>query len=489
MSAKLKATSALTVIVAAAGLTACGGDSNSGSRVNVPSTYQFDSKFEIGESSVSYSGQIARQVLISELNYEINTRLQQRVDASEFTADANTATSEALAILNSYYADGTDVLDSNALLTVPGNALQQTFGAISLDKKLQDKVAGNDSSTDHKDWDNGGFVGWTAASPDALVGQWFQLIAENTSDAVMGSARSVDFTGTGSGTGAVTLKIYQTEDGLDLKQLVQKFLLGAVNFSQGTDDYLDDATAAKGLLTSNAAPSGDGSPYSTLEHQFDEGFGYFGAAINYNDYTDEEIAGSGGRVEFEDGYNDFDEDGMIDLLSEFNFGHSTNAAKRDIGSTTGTDFTKATFDAFLTGRALISKTAGRELTELEASALATQRDIIVENWEKAISATVVHYINDVLADMDRFGTVDYSYSDHIKHWAEMKGFALGLQFNPRSPLNEGTLFADFHALVGERPVLPDAASQDITDYRQALLDARDLLEAAYGFAEADVANW
>lgn len=121
--------------------------------------------------------------------------------------------------------------------------------------------------------------------------------------------------------------------------------------------------------------------------------------------------------------------------------------------------------------------------------MATQRDIIVENWEKAISATVVHYINDVLADMDKFGTVDYSYADHIKHWAEMKGFALGLQFNPRSPLNEGTLFADFHALVGERPVLPDAAAQDISDYEQALLDARDLLESAYGFADADVANW
>lgn len=489
MSVKLKATSALAVMIAAAGLTACGGDSNSGTRVNVPSTYQFDSKFVEGESSVSYSGQIARQVLISELNYEINTGLQQRVGAGEFTADDATATTEALAILNEYYAGGTSALDANALQTVPGNALQQTFGAVSSDKKLQDKIAGNDSSTDHKDWDGGAFVGWTAASPDALIGEWFGTIAENTATAAAGTQRTVDFSGIGSGTGAVTLKIYQTEDGLDLKQLVQKFLLGAVNFSQGTDDYLDDATAAKGLLTSNAGPSGVDSPYSTLEHQFDEGFGYFGAAINYNDYTDEEIAGSGGRVDFADGYNDFDEDGLIDLLSEFNFGHSTNAAKRDIGSTTGTDFSKAAFDAFLTGRAIISKTAGRELTESEASALATQRDIIVENWEKAISATVVHYINDVLADMDKFGTVDYSYADHIKHWAEMKGFALGLQFNPRSPLNEGTLFADFHALVGERPVLPDAAAQDISDYEQALLDARDLLESAYGFANADVVNW
>ena len=128
MSVKLKATSALAVMIAAAGLTACGGDSNSGTRVNVPSTYQFDSKFVEGESSVSYSGQIARQVLISELNYEINTGLQDRVDGLEFGGtNAEDDADLALQILNSYYSGGTSVLDANALQTVPGNALQQTY--------------------------------------------------------------------------------------------------------------------------------------------------------------------------------------------------------------------------------------------------------------------------------------------------------------------------------------------------------------------------
>ena len=36
------------------------------------------------------------------------------------------------------------------------------------------------------------------------------------------------------------LPVHITAEGLDLQQLTQKFLLGAVNFSQGTDDYLDD---------------------------------------------------------------------------------------------------------------------------------------------------------------------------------------------------------------------------------------------------------
>ena len=69
---------------------------------------------------------------------------------------------------------------------------------------------------------------------------------------------------------------------------------GAVGFSQGADDYLDDDTEGKGLLADHTAAD-EGKPYTALEHAWDEGFGYFGGARNYLLYTDEEIAGEGGR--------------------------------------------------------------------------------------------------------------------------------------------------------------------------------------------------
>ena len=50
---------------------------------------------------------------------------------------------------------------------------------------------------------------------------------------------------------------------------------------------------------------------------------------------------------------------------------------------------------------------GAELTELtddQIAELQVYRDQAVGAWEKAISATVVHYINDVLQDMNKFGT-------------------------------------------------------------------------------------
>ena len=126
------------------------------------------------------------------------------------------------------------------------------------------------------------------------------------------------------------------------------------------------------------------------------------------DYTDEEIAGKGGRSDRENGYHDSDGSGTIDLDAEFNFGNSTNAAKRDLGSESGTDFTRGAFEAFLNGRAIINNAVGSELTEAEMEALKAQRDVAVENWEKAVAATVVHYINDTLGDMDDFGPSDYS---------------------------------------------------------------------------------
>jgi hypothetical protein len=115
----------------------------------------------------------------------------------------------------------------------------------------------------------------------------------------------------------------------------------------------------------------------------------------------------------------------------------------------------------------------------------------VTTWEKCIAATVVHYINDTLSDMEKFGTAEYSFEDHAKHWSELKGFSLGLQFNPKSPMNEGTRFVDFHALIADAPVLPDdAGGQTAIDaYKTDLTAARDVIQQAYGFSQANVDGW
>jgi len=279
------------------------------------------------------------------------------------------------------------------------------------------------------------------------------------------------------------LAVHQTEDGLDLQQLTQKFLHGAVSFSQAADDYLDDSTPDKGLLTPNER-DGD-KPFTSLEHAWDEGFGYFGAARDYLEYTDEEIAGKGGRDGWAKGYHDTDGDGTIDLVAEYNWGASTNAAKRDLGSASGTDFTTETFEAFWRGREIIDNAPEGTLSEGALVDLKEQRDIAMAGWEKALAATVVHYINETIEATEALGSDDYDFGKHTKGWSEMKGFALAFQFNPSSPLSLKE-FADLHALLRDAPELDET---DVASYVKDLLAARAMLADAYEFDSADVEAW
>jgi hypothetical protein len=284
-----------------------------------------------------------------------------------------------------------------------------------------------------------------------------------------------------SGPGGVEIsKYFVTPKGQDLQQLVQKFLLGAVTYSQGADDYLDDAS----LEESGNVEAEEGKPYTKLEHHWDEGFGYFGAARDYGDYTDDEIAAADGRDDYQ-GYHDTNGDGAIDLTSEYNFGHSQNAAKRDRGSAESakTDFTKGAWDAFLTGRAIIASAKGA-LSATQMADLKAQRDAAIANWELAIAASALHYVNEVLADMSK-SEADYVFLDHAKHWSELKGFALSLQFNPRKKLSDAQ-FATLHEKLGIAPALPGDANFD--DYKAGLIDARQILADAYGVAAANIGD-
>ncbi len=68
----------------------------------------------------------------------------------------------------------------------------------------------------------------------------------------------------------------------------------------------------------------------------------------------------------------------------------------------------------------------------------------------------------------------------------MKSFALMLQFNPRKAISDAD-FDQLHGLIGIAPVLPGEDGFDA--YDDDLLAARDIIRDAYGFSEANVANW
>ena len=436
--------------------------------VAVPESYRFTSRFEDADS-VSYSGQVLRQVLISDLKAHVGgmtDRLNGTDGAAWFPVGG-----EVTAELEFYFAfdSATSGAIDHGITTTPA-PLQTTYDDVSIGKDLVGKLAGNDPTGQHTDWSTG-FAGWGAVgdtTPEDLVRAWF---AELDAAAVAWSLGDVALDPKGSPVAAV----YVTAQGRDLQQLLQKFLDVAIAFSQGADDYLDDDLDGKGLRSDHSTAE-DGAPYTALEHAWDEGFGYFGATRDYGAWTDEAIAAGGGS-------DTVVADGAIDLTSEWLRGHAVNAGKRDVGAVTPTDFTQQAWDAFLAGRALLASTTGA-LSDANASALAAQRDLALDAWERAIAATVVHYINALLQDLATYPNEDFG--DVAKHWSEMKGFALGLQFNRRSPLADD--FVALHALLGDAPVLSSAAPADVSAWADDLLDARDLMAAAYSFDPANLGD-
>ena len=490
--------------------------------IEVPETYNFDSRFEEGKSALSYSGQTARQVLLSDLKGEFS-RIASELNDNSFAPAAG----ETKARLDFFFRfDGETSGDLNHKLATNPAPVQTTYNEISTNKNLVGKLAGNDSVTDYKDWSTS-FEGWPITGPGCYNMAEHRCLpgvnaeADCTTPGTMWVADGcstdqrhtpetfvdalfdmVDAAAVARVAGNIPLdpggneiaNVFVTPQGHDIQQILAKFIGMAVGFSQGADDYLDDDTEGKGLMASNAQYVKDGvpKPYSALGHAWDEGFGYFGAARDYLAYTDDEIAGKGGREDWQ-GHHDTNGDSKIDLKSEKNFLHSVNCAKRDRGSAESakTDFTKDAMDHFLAGRTLILN-AGDTLTEAEMTQLKAHRDTIVSTWEKCVAATALHYINDTLQDMAKFGTDNYNFASHAKHWGELKGFALGLQFNPKSPLNETvagedhSYFSKLHKLLGTAPALP--GSRDPEGYKVKLRDARSLLAERYGFAAANIGD-
>ena len=440
-------------------------------------------------SSVSYSGQTARQMLISAMKAEIGG----------LTEDIGMA--DAVRARLNFYMTGDGVDDTPHGFTVAGGEPVipgPTYGDVSTGKNLGSKTAGQDKAEHVL---GGEFFGWDAldagSMPIDLVNHYIdRLVAEATDGAT-------PLIATVNGQVAVD-GVYIDAHGRDYQQLVQKFLGGAVAFSQGTADYL--STKWGDYLTTI-----DGKDYTGAEHKFDEAFGYYGAARDINDYTDDEAAAKGGRDGWAMGYHDTNADGSIDLRAEFVFGHAQNCAKRDRGSNGATDYSKEAVDAFLIGRQILGNAAlSGSLSDAELVALHNQIDVAAKTWEKCIAATVVHYINDTIGDMGAYVAPNFAdlanFKNVAKHWGEMKGFALGLQFSPFSPFRDGSVegitvdsLKRVLSLMGDAPVLADGSQAGVapTDGAQAaidayiddLMEARDILEMAYGFDPAVVAGW
>ncbi|MCY4212419.1 MAG: DUF4856 domain-containing protein [Gammaproteobacteria bacterium] len=461
----------------------------------VATTYTFPSAFDSGDS-VSYTGQTTRHMLMLGL-----------VRASAGLTERPGEEAEVRAELQ-FFMTGEGANETPHGFTVSGGEPVipgPNYGDISANKTLTGKIAGGDGAgggeTSRLIDDD--FFGWQDGMDDTplpieLVNFYIDRLAAEATDGVTPSVSTTADPAVSIGTASVDAV------GRDYRQLLQKFLSGAVSLSQGTNDYFQNN------WPNSLAQEGDKN-YTAAEHDFDEAFGYYGAARNQNEYTDDEAAAKGGREGWGGGYHDSDGDGSIDVRSEVVLGHAQNCAKRDRGSDGATNFSKEAMDAFLLGRQILSNASiAGAITDEALEALRGQIQIAAKVWEQCVAATVVHYINDVTSDMGDFEGTSFADLDNFlnlaKHWGEMKGFALALQFSPFSPFRDGSV-ADIDlddlrqalSLMGDAPVLADGSQngmppsgtpqEAVAGYIADLATARDILQQAYEFDPEVVAGW
>ena len=394
-------------------------------KITEPATYTFNSRFADGVSSVSYSGQVVRNLLINDIKTQMGTDAGTKNPATLVSMMANDNADRA-------------ILSASGMTTV-----QTKYHDIST-SHLNDRLTAVASYT----------IPGYDANAGALVNGWVQETVAN------GKTRAT---------------------GIRLDQMTQKTLWGAISYWQATSKYMskipgDDNTVAV-----------EGKSYTAMEHHWDESFGYFGAALDYNTgYTDDNDRKSSP-------YFDSNSDGKIDFKTEYNVGWAVTAAKRDLctGCDSGLDFTKTIFDAYIKGRTMI-------VNQEPLAQILEQRDLIMATWEKVVAAVTIHYINDVIDDIDAIiaagdATVTPASSataDYENHWGEMRGYANGLLYNDFKKIATDNLNR-LYVVMGTVPVYPTGGSFAAMQTYQGQLkgEAKAILKASYGFSDANMDSW
>ena len=359
-------------------------------------------------NSVSYTGQIARHVIHDSLK-----KLAGRGDGG-----SNAASLEAE--MMSYFKGS----DKNKAIIAPAdkgdfNIKQQTLNEISKGKNLSGKTY------------KGMVNGW----PGQMTGP--EVIESMIKHA------------------AQTKGGFDPTTGYNYPQLISKFTMGAVSYNQAVNNYLAGKLSADNKP--NSKPYKEGAYYTGKEHSWDEAFGYWGAAAhslnlsakqNYDVAKMKDLSAA-----------DANGDGLVDLKSEYNFGHSYYAASFDKSGKT--NYFNTVTQAFIDGRKIIANAKGENLTDAERSELVRLAEVIGTNWEKVIAEAVFKYAGSVYkdidalkADMDAGKDTSKTFAKYGKHWGELKGFALALQTGKR---NLGETAVKLNRLTGFGPVLLNAS--------------------------------
>ena len=445
-------------------LAACGNDDLDPNAINAPDVYEFASQtIPSAATSVNYNEATTRLILINELKHLIGSDYLQNYGNGK-------TDSQVVSLLNRIYQIGTksdndnlndgnlydlydpDEIEESGATPIKGFTLkselpllQTHFSNLTADINLQDKVPGFSTDLLHKDVeDKADFIGWTITGnvddntlPDAMVQQWFQIVAELAVD------------------GDDNTKFIK--NGINYQQLISTFLLGAISYGQATNQHL-----YSNINSDNSIDAND-IGYTDLQHHWDLAFGYYGAAKHLTLLTKEQVIAQPDHNYTGD---------SIDLFSELNFDFPINAALRDQSMVLAdTEYASNTINAFLNGRQIIGNNI-----QTANSDHVSYANLVIENWELSLAATIIHYLNETRIDLAVYQIFPLSPENYAHSWATLKGLSLALQFNPQSTLSYDQLLEIHTALKTTPRIYNDPVSKPQDELKRITTYSNDIYE-------------
>ena len=286
----------------------------------IPTTYLFkDAK---GNNTVDFSGQKERLDMLSEM--------------ATYVKSANTkgTTLDASILKNMYANTNYTWTDANGL------------GMNGSSKQLKDKTAGGD------------------ATIAAIFESYFDSIATLSAlnqDGAPGTAGVYPNDGSKG-------PYLMSANGIEYAQYIEKGLMGAVFYYNIISVYLVDSK----MNVDNSKPvdEANGKYYTSMEHHWDEAFGYFSYTIDFP---------TNGTDRFWGKYA-YAREGVLQSSTKI-------------------------MNAFLKGRAAISN---KDLTTRDE-----QITIIRIELEKVSAATAIHYLNQAMANLTKHATRNHALSEGV----------------------------------------------------------------------------
>lgn len=249
-----------------------------------------------------------------------------------------------------------------------------------------------------------------------------------------------------------TPAVYTNQDGIDASELLHKTLLGSVLYYQGTN-------LLNTLFNNSNTTLVSGTNYTAMEHAWDEAFGYYGASIDLNSYTNTNLTNPNGN------YHDTNANYVIEANGEYNFNFVTQAATLALDNPSQTNYNTLIFEAFLTGRAGI--------TNKNDTIRRQQATIIVEQWEKLLANNALYHTNLLSIEVANIGTPNQNTAAINQHWSAMIGYILALQYNSQKIIAQ-TQIAQLKTSAGNFP--PNSL-----DFQEKINEIKQILVQTYHF--------